>query len=311
MGGCNRRGYQTEKETSMEILITGANGFIGSALTKKLLSCGHKVVCVDYSISECGHNEVFSSYNENICKKELEKAFEENKIDAVFHLAAQTGVPISEKNPLIDAQINIMGSINLFKLCKKYGIKKTIAFSSAAVYGKPEYLPIDENHPVNPLSFYGFSKLTMENYLKHFGIDYVILRPANVYGEGQVFNENAGVITKYYHCMKNRLPIIINGNGAQTRDFIHLSDVTEACHRVLLSPRKNYTLNLSSNKKTSIMELFELMSKYSDYREAPVYKPIDECEILDSILDNSLMEEYLDFTPKISLENGIKLLIHS
>ena len=153
-----------------KVLVTGGAGFIGSHIVDKLLDNNYKVVVVD-NLSSGSIDNLRKSENLKFCLADIndnqtEDIFESEKPDYVIHLAAQTSVTFSVKNPIEDARTNILGSINIIELSKKYNVRKFLASSSAAVYGMPKYLPVDENHPTEPISQYGLSKLTMENYIK-------------------------------------------------------------------------------------------------------------------------------------------------
>jgi len=294
-----------------KILITGGAGFIGSNVCDLLIDKGYEVVVVDNmsSGSDYNLNEKAKFYNLDITSNELEKVFKENKIDYVFHFAAQASVSVSTKDPVGDAKENIIGSVNLLTFCKKYGVKKFIVSSTAAVYGVPEQLPVSESHNTACLSFYGLSKLTMEKYIELFGINYIIFRFANVYGPRQSAHGEAGVVAIFADKMKNNEEIIIHGDGTQTRDFVHVSDIAEACLGAIKSDVSDEIINVSTNKAISVNKLFELMAQKYGYQKQPVHKEERLGDIKHSILDNKKCEKLLGVLPKTSIQKGMNSLV--
>lgn len=288
------------------VLITGGAGFIGSHVSDLLVENGYNVFVVDNLSSgfDSNLNKNSKFYNLDINSPQLENVFKENKIDYIFHFAAQASVSFSTKYPTEDANENILGSINVLKFAKKYGVKKFIIASTAAVYGIPEYLPVDEAHKTTCLSFYGLSKLTMEKYVELFGVDFIIFRFANVYGPRQSAHGEAGVVAIFADKMKDNLEISIHGDGEQTRDFVYVSDVAQACLRAIQSEIKNEIINVSTNKSISVNKLFELMSKEYNYKKTPTYTQERFGDIKHSVLDNKKCIKLLGFEPKTPLEKG-------
>lgn len=295
----------------VNVLITGGAGFIGSHLCDLLIENNYNVIVVD-NLST-GFKENLNTkakfYNLDINSPELENIFKENTIDFVFHFAAQANVSFSTKFPTVDATENILGSINILNLCKKYGIKKFIPASTAAVYGVPKALPVDEEHDTTCLSFYGISKLTMEKYTELFGVDYIIFRFANVYGPRQSAHGEAGVVAIFADKMKNNESIIIYGDGEQTRDFVFVADIANACLKAIESDVKNEIINVSTNKAISINRLFEIMSYNYNYQKQSQHGEERFGDIKHSILDNKKCTKLLNFTPQTSIEDGLKTLI--
>lgn len=290
------------------VLITGGAGFIGSHIADELIKNKYDVVIADTLVTgkKENINPVAKFYQTDIRDASLEKVFTDNNIEYVIHQAAQASVGVSMNNPCYDMSVNIQGSLNLLSLSKKYNIKKFIVASTAAIYGHPEYLPVDEKHPINPLSFYGLSKYTMEQYIKLFGIDYIIFRYANVYGPRQDALGEAGVISIYLDKMTKGLPVEIHGDGKQTRDFIYVSDIAEANLKAVETENKNITLNLSTDSQKSILELFTIIKNSVNYEKEPVYTAPREGDIKDSSLDNALAMKLLNKRPAVSLEEGLQ-----
>lgn len=294
-------------EDCKNVLITGGAGFIGSHVSDLLLEKGYNVIVVD-NLSSGRDNNLNKSakfYNLDINSPDLEKVFNENKIDYVFHFAAQANVSFSTKFPTIDATENILGSINILQLAKKYGVKKFVPASTAAVYGVPKQLPVDENHETVCLSFYGLSKLTMEKYIQLFGIDYIIFRFANVYGSRQSAHGEAGVVAIFADKMKNNEDITIHGDGEQTRDFVYVADIAKACLAAIESDVTNEIINVSTNKAISINKLYEIMAKNYGYTKSAIHSEERIGDIKHSILDNKKCIKLLNVTPKTSVEVGL------
>lgn len=298
-------------ENTKTVLVTGGAGFIGSHLCDLLIDKGYKAVIIDNLSSgfEKNLNKNAKFYNLDINSPDLENVFKENKIDYIFHFAAQANVSFSTKFPTIDATENILGSINILNLAKKYSVKKFIPASTAAVYGIPKNLPLDEQHDTACLSFYGISKLTMEKYTELFGVDYIIFRFANVYGPRQSAHGEAGVVAIFADKMKNNEDIVIHGDGEQTRDFIHVSDIAQACLSAIEKDVKNEIINVSTTKAISINKLFEIMSENYNYKKFSAHGPERFGDIKHSILDNKKCTKLLGFTPEISVEKGLQTLV--
>ena len=277
------------------VLITGGAGFIGSHIVDKLLENNYSVVVLD-NLSSGSEDNLQNSdnlklYRVNIEKDNLDEIFESEKPDYVIHLAAQTSVNFSILNPYYDADMNIMATIRLLDVCKKYNIKKFITASSAAVYGNPKYLPLDEKHPTEPMSPYGLSKLTMEKYIQLSDVPYIIFRFSNAYGPRQRSSKESGVVAIFDKAMRENAPIKIYGDGEQIRDFIYVEDIASICVKALESEIQNEIFNFSTNKGVALNELFKEMSKIYGYRQSPNYLPERVGDIKDSILLNKKVLE--------------------
>lgn len=293
----------------MAVLVTGGAGFIGSHIVDKLIEKDYDVCVVDNLVSGNVENiNPKAKFYKVDVRDNLEDVFKENKIEYCIHQAAQVSVTKSMEDPLLDCSVNILGTLNLLSFCARYKVKKFIYASSAAVYGEPQYLPIDENHPKNPMSFYGISKLTAEKYIERFaqnyGFEYVIFRYSNVYGPRQDPFGEGGVVSIFCERMQNDKDVLIFGDGNQTRDFIFVEDVAEANCLALKNPIKG-TFNLSTNTRVSINELFEMISSLTGYQKNAVYAQRRAGDIQHSTLDNSLLKSLLSWSPKYSLKEGL------
>ncbi|EIW00677.1 LOW QUALITY PROTEIN: nucleoside-diphosphate-sugar epimerase [Thermoanaerobacter siderophilus SR4] len=295
----------------MKVLVTGGAGFIGSHVVDLLIENGYEVVIVD-NLST-GKEEFINKkaifIKKDIIDEDLCEIFEKEKPDYVIHQAAQIDVQKSIDNSVFDAKGNVLGTVNLLECCRKSGVKKIVYASSAAVYGNPEYLPIDEKHKVNPISYYGISKHTAEHYFEVYrqlyGLKYTILRYANVYGIRQDPKGEGGVISIFTDKMlKGERPIIF-GDGNQTRDFVYVKDVVKA-NLLALERGDNEVVNISTNKPTSINELVEMMNKIMNTSLEPVYTEPRKGDIVHSYLDNKKALEVLGWKPEYSLEEGLK-----
>lgn len=298
--------------TKNKVLITGGAGFIGSHIVEKLLGNNYNVIIIDNlssgSIENIPNSDTLKFYQLNIEKDDLELVFQKETPDYVIHLAAQTSVNFSISHPYYDANMNVMASIKLLELCKKYNIRKFITASSAAIYGNPKYLPIDENHPTEPMSQYGLSKLTMEKYIKLSGIPYIIFRFSNAYGPRQKSSKESGVVAIFNNAMKNNEPINIYGDGEQIRDFIYVEDIANICIKAINSNVENEIINFSTNKGVSLNQLFKVMKSLYNYTLNANYLPERIGDIKNSILSNDKAYNLLKFTNYTKLEKGLEIL---
>lgn len=295
----------------MKILVAGGAGFIGSNVVDELINNNYEVCVVDnLSTGKIDNlNDKVRFYKCDITNIDaLKLIFEIEKPEVVYNFAAQIDVQISLKKPEFDASINIVGTINILECCKSFCVRKIIYSSSAAVYGNPKYLPLDENHIVDPISFYGISKHTPEHYIKTFcnlyNMKYTIFRYSNVYGIRQDPKGEGGVVSKFIDkFLKNESPIIF-GDGKQTRDFIYAKDIASA-NLIALSRGDNEIINISTNIPVTVNELFETMKKLFNSNLKVVYGEKREGDILHSYLNNELARESLSWYPKYSLKIGI------
>jgi len=294
----------------MKIIVTGGAGFIGSHIVDSLLEQGEKVYVVDdLSTGKLKNlNPAAFFYKMDICDPGLADLICSLHPEVVFHLASQVSVPCSLENPYEDARINITGTVNLLEACVKAGVERVIFSSSAAVYGMPQYLPIDEKHPLLTISPYGASKVAAEEYLRLYhrlsGMNYTILRYANVFGPRQNTVGEGGVVSIFAQAMRDWLPLRIYGDGEQTRDFIYVKDVVRAnLAAILCDPA--ITVNVSTQRATSVNSLAMLMKKIVNSSSAVNYENERLGDIRDSILCNSRAKDILHWEPVFTLEEGL------
>ena len=295
----------------MKVLVTGGAGFIGSNIVDKLIEENYEVIIIDdLSTGKEEHiNEKAKFYKADISSKEINDIFEKENINIVIHTAAQIDVQKSISNPIYDCKNNIIGTLNILEACKKHKIEKLVYSSSAAVYGQPDYLPVDEEHPINAMSGYGISKHTPEHYIKMYSDIYElnasILRYSNVYGPRQDPKGEGGVISIFVDKMLDNEKPIIYGDGEQTRDFIYVEDIVSA-NLAAINKDKTEVYNISCNKKNSINDLATIINKILDTNFSPIYKEARPGDIRHSVLDNNKALNSLAWKPQYDLEQGLK-----
>ncbi len=295
----------------MRVLITGGAGFIGSHLTDRLLEEGHEVAVVDSLVTGKleNLNPAATLYPIDLRDGELVKVFTDVRPEAVFHLAAHIDVTRSVRDPAYDASINILGSINLLECCRDHGVRKLIySGTGGALFGEPHYLPVDEAHPIDPISPYGISKHTVEHYLFAYhvnhGLEYTVLRYPNVYGPRQDPHGEAGVVAIFSLQMLSGQQSVIFGDGSKTRDYCYVSDIVAANVIALNSP-VNGVYNLGRGVEVSDLDVFEAVRAAVGVDVAPVYAPIRPGEVEHIALDASRAERELGWTWKVGLNEGV------
>lgn len=296
----------------MKVLVTGGAGFIGSHIVDQLLAEGHQVVVVDdLSTGSLDNvNPQASFVRLSVLDGELLELFAREKFDAALHLAAQTIVGSSLEHPDIDARVNVLGTLQVLEGCRQHGVERIIFASSAAVYGDVAELPVPEEAPGQPASFYGLSKLTAERYIQMYhalyGLNYLILRYANVYGERQGDRGEGGVVSIFAGCLCRNNRLNIYGDGGQTRDFVYVGDVAAANVAAVTTPQTNRILNISSQTETSVNELASLFAEIAGEAACPAYHPARSGDILRSTLRNREACAALDWQPRIVLREGLE-----
>ncbi|HZS12126.1 MAG TPA: SDR family oxidoreductase [Nitrospirales bacterium] len=296
----------------MKILVTGGAGFIGSHLVDRLLEEGHEVVVVDNLSTgkRRNINKEAEFYKLDITSSRLDQVFRRERPAMVMHLAAQIDVRRSVDNPVLDAQINILGTLNVLQAAVQHGTRKAIfASSGGAIYGEQESFPAPETHATTPLSPYGIGKLTGEHYLGYFqrisGIQCVSLRFANVYGPRQDPHGEAGVVAIFTQKMLSGDQPIINGNGRQTRDFVFVEDVVEA---ILAAMGKDVTgvYNVGTGRETSVNDLFRMLVELTGCGFKSQHGPAKKGEQARSVIDPTRIRQSLGWDPRVGLQEGLK-----
>jgi len=299
----------------MKVLVTGGAGFIGSHVVDRLIQEGHDVVVVD-NLSTGKKKNIHRDahfYKADILNSRIEKIFKKEKPDLISHHAAQMDVRRSVADPIFDAQVNVLGLLNVLENAVRYGTKKVIfASSGGAVYGEQQAFPAPETHPLHPVSPYGISKLAGEHYLYYYqqvaGLNYVALRYANVYGPRQDPFGEAGVVAIFSQkTLMNDQPII-NGNGKQTRDYIFVEDVVEA-HMAVIENTIKGIFNVGTGKETSVNQLFRHLVDISGAKVKEVYGPEKRGEQIRSVLDYTKLKKATDWEPKVELYDGLKMTV--
>ena len=293
------------------ILVTGGAGFIGSNLVDRFIKDGHKVVVIDNLSTgvEANLHKKAKFYKVDIRSAVIDKIFEREKPEILCHHAAQIDVRKSASDPIFDAEVNILGTLNLFNSCVKHKVGRIIfASTGGAIYGEQDYFPADEDHPANPLSPYGVAKLTIEKYLhfykETYGIGFVVLRYANVYGPKQNPLGEAGVVAIFTERLLGGNKAIINGDGKQTRDFVFVEDVVESNVLALKYPESDI-FNIGTGTETNISQIFRILKRKTGSKQKELHGPAKLGEQERSVLECSKAKGLLKWKPRFGLEEGI------
>lgn len=305
----------------MNVLVTGGAGFIGSHLVRQLLEAKHNVTVLDnVSTGTWQHlpqgKDTCTCWEMDIRDKAAREKIEQGKFDVIVQLAGQTMVDVSIKDPEFDASENIMGTVNILEAARHSGVKRIIFASTAAAYGDvtEDKLPIREEEALAPMSFYGLTKVAVEKYLQLYhdlyGLDYVALRFANVYGERQGDTGEGGVISIFAKRIAKDQGITVFGDGKQTRDFIYAGDIAAGIIAAMTTDKANAVYNLSNQTETSLLELIELMAKASGKTVEPAFAAPREGDINRSMLCNEAAVQNLNWQPKMNLAEGLARTIN-
>ncbi|PIR44979.1 MAG: NAD-dependent epimerase [Candidatus Vogelbacteria bacterium CG10_big_fil_rev_8_21_14_0_10_51_16] len=293
-------------------LVTGVAGFIGSAIARKLLESGHKVVGIDNFLTGLKENIPSKAkfFKADISKMGELKALNKFKFDAVLHLAAQTSAEISFENPTKDLLINSLGTLNLLEYCKDHKVKRFIYASSTSIYGDVDEKPVSITRAANPKSYYGITKLAGEHYVQTFSdrMNTTIFRIFNVYGPGQnMGNLKQGMVSIYmYYFMKNK-PVIVKGSKDRFRDFTYIDDIVNAWAKAIDAP-KTYgkTYNLAAGKKTTVEQLLKHVALSWGKPSYPIeYVGGTPKDQFGSYADVKPIIRDLNWKPRVGLKEGL------
>jgi UDP-glucose 4-epimerase len=295
----------------LKILVTGGAGFIASQVADEFINEGNEVVILDDLSTgfEKNLNQKAKFVNANICDKNLSQLFESGKFDVVNHHAAQMDVRRSVKDPEFDAKTNILGTINLLQNCIKYGVKKFMFSSTGgAIYGEQDYFPADEKHNLQPKSPYGISKLAVEKYLyfynSEYGLNYSILRYANIYGPRQNPFGEAGVVAIFStKLLKDEQPII-NGSGKQTRDYVFVGDVVKA-NLLVLKDETSDIYNVGTGIETDVNQLFNSLNQIIGSKKEEKHGLAAAGEQMRSVITSNKLFNKFGWRPSTLLEDGL------
>ncbi len=299
----------------MKTLVTGGAGFIGSHIVDAYLEAGHDVIAVDdLSSGQRSNVNPDARFEQlDIRSEEAARLVAAEKPDVVNNHAAQMNVRFSVANPRYDAEVNVLGLINLLEASRQAGTKRFIfASSGGTVYGEPEVFPSDEAQPTLPLCPYGISKLSGELYLhyynKIFGLPYVALRYSNVYGPRQDPHGEAGVVAIFCQRLLAGEDVTINGDGLQTRDYVFIADVVRANLAALETPFTG-SVNIGAGVETNVVEIYQAIKDVIGGSGSALHGPAKDGDVRRSCLDAALAFECLGWKAGTSLSEGLSLTV--
>ncbi|MGB2805109.1 MAG: NAD-dependent epimerase/dehydratase family protein [Candidatus Zixiibacteriota bacterium] len=295
----------------MKIIVTGGAGFIGSNAADRFIQEGHEVTIIDNLSTgvESNVNRMARFFKVDIRSAVIGNIFEKIKPEVLCHHAAQIDVRKSTDDPIFDADVNILGSLNLLNACVKHKVKKVIfASTGGAIYGEQDYFPADEKHPARPLCPYGVTKLTIEKYLHFYrethGIEHVCLRYANVYGPRQNPFGEAGVVAILAERLLSGKEAVINGDGKRTRDFVFVDDVVESNLLALKYPKSDI-FNIGTGIETDINSIFRILRETTGSKQKEIHAPPKPGEQERSVLDYYKAQRLLKWKPKCEISEGM------
>jgi len=296
----------------VKVLVTGGAGFIGSHVVDRCLAAGHAVSVVDDLSSGRRDNVAPAArlHVADIRSPGLADVFRAEAPDAVAHLAAQAAVSRSVADPRLDAEINVLGSLNVLECARQAGVRRFVyAATGGAAYGDTDVIPTPETHPTRPASPYGVSKVSVELYVDCWmtlhGMSGVSLRFANVYGPRQNPHGEAGVVAIFCARILAGQPCLINGDGLQTRDYVYVGDIADAALLALERHEVTGPVNLGTGRETTVVTIFEQLRTAAGGRAEARHGPPRPGEQRRSVLDASRAAQTLGWRPRVSLAEGL------
>jgi len=308
----------------MKALVTGGAGFIGSTLTDRLLAEGYDVDVVDdlstgslanLADARSRRNGRFSFHRLDIRTPAMVDLVVHRRPEIIFHLAAQADVRVSVARPGFDAEVNVLGSLNVCQGALAAGTAKIVfAGSGGTLYGVPEDVPVREGHPQRPISPYGVAKKAVGDYLHYYrevhGVEYTVLALANVYGPRQDPHGEAGVVAIFAAKLLARERPTIFGDGAQTRDFVYVDDVVDAFVRAT-EKAGGLIVNIGTGEETTVQQLFDLMARVTGFKDPAHYAPARPGELQRSALDPGRAAIHLGWKPWTARDEGLRKTLES
>ena len=296
----------------MRALVTGGAGFIGSNLVKLLRDAGHDVVVLDNLSS--GYRENLTPPSAHLIQGDVRDAAVLNAAvegcEVVFHLAASVGNTRSIEHPIEDSEVNVLGTLRVLEVARRHGVRKVVFSSSAGIFGELKTLPIREDHPAEPDTPYGASKLGAEKlclaYAKLYPLECICLRYFNVYGVNQRYDAYGNVIPIFAHRMLRDDPVIIFGDGEQTRDFVNVRDVAQANYNAGMSRGVSGAFNIGVGSAISINALAHLMYRAAGRTPNVQYGPPRPGDVRHSTADVNAARAAFAYEPSIGLEEGMR-----
>ncbi len=297
-------------------LVTGAAGFIGGAVAKRLISEGNRVITIDNLSTGYEKNipEGVEFYKGNCQDYRVVKQLEKYSFDAIFHIAGQSSGEISFDDPVYDLQTNAQSTLLLLKLALKTGCKKFIYASSMSVYGDKPDKPVKEDTILKPKSFYGVGKIASEHYMRiyeQYGITSTALRLFNIYGPGQnMLNLRQGMVSIFLAQAINDKHIHVKGSKDRFRDFVYIDDVVDAFVASYHRQKKDYQeINISTGVRTTIEALIKEMKTKLPFEVSVEYSGSTPGDQFGITGDNSKAKQVLSWEPKVNLAQGLKTMV--
>lgn len=302
----------------MKYIVFGGGGFIGSTIVDRLLEAGHTI-----RVFERPRVEPYRAFlpSEHVewttgdfsSVHDVEEALD--GMDGVFHLVSTTLPKSSNDDPIYDVQSNMVSTLQMLNAMVAKGVKRIVFISSGGtVYGVPQYLPVDEKHPTEPVVSYGITKLAIEKYLSLYsnlyGIKHVVLRVANPYGERQRLETAQGAVAAFLHKALSDNPIEVWGDGKVTRDYVYVGDVADAFVKAITYEGSQTVFNISSGQGLCLNELIDKVENVVGRQVERIYKPARPFDVPVSILCNELARSELDWSPRVSMAEGLAKTAH-